>query len=107
MLVHSYLYYERDINLVSDYQWSMWAKELAELQKKYPDDAKYVPYGELFKDWDGSSGAHLKYSPEIVGTAERLLKISGRVVTPPVISESKKVETKVKSKLKSHTRKLF
>lgn len=40
MLVHSYIYYELDTNIVSDHQWSEWATELANLQNKYPDISK-------------------------------------------------------------------
>ena len=57
MLVHSYIYYELNENIVSDAQWSKWAVELAELQKKYPKESAEVEYYEDFKDWDGSSGA--------------------------------------------------
>jgi hypothetical protein len=76
MLVHSYIYYEMNENIVSDNKWSQWATELAELQSKYPDIAKEVPYAEDFADWDGSSGAFLTYTdkPNIVATAEMLLQ---------------------------------
>ena len=77
MLVHSYLYYELDRNLVSDAVWSRWAVELANLQKKYPEIEKQVPYREGFEEWDGSSGAFLPYNNEQVRTiADRLLHIS-------------------------------
>lgn len=79
MLVHSYLYYEKDTNIVSDMKWSKWAVELAELQNKHPDIAKKVEFAEQFEDWDGSSGAHLVYSDEIKATAERLLKIVSKL----------------------------
>lgn len=76
MLVHSYIYYEMNENIISDSQWSKWAVELAELQRKYPDIAERVPYADDFDDWDGSSGAFLTYTnkPNIVVTAERLLQ---------------------------------
>ena len=38
MLVHSYIYYELDDNIVSDAQWAKWAKELEQLQKNYPKE---------------------------------------------------------------------
>ena len=72
MLVHSYLYYELDANIISDHQWSKWGVELAELQNKYPKEASEVEYAEQFKDWDGSSGAHLKYDDSIISIAMRL-----------------------------------
>lgn len=73
ILVHSYIYYELDQNIVSDAKWSAWAKELAELQQKYPNMSKKIPYAEQFVDWDGSSGAYLEYDESIIDTAERLL----------------------------------
>lgn len=75
MLVHSYIYYELNENLVSDSQWSKWAMELVDLQSKYPEIAERVIYAADFADWDGSSGAFLTYKdkPNIVTTANRLL----------------------------------
>lgn len=75
MLVHSYLYYELNENIVSDSQWSKWAVELANLQKKYPNISKQVKYADDFADWDGSSGAFLTYTdkPNIPIIANRLL----------------------------------
>ena len=66
MLVHSYIYYELDNNLISDSKWSEWAVELKELQEKYPYIEKQVPYRDGFEDWDGSTGAFLPYKlPQI------------------------------------------
>lgn len=59
MIVHSYLYYELDTNIVSDSTWSRWGKELQQLQNDYPEEAKKVKFAELFKDWDASTGFHL------------------------------------------------
>ena len=76
MLVHSYIYYELDNNIISDSQWSQWATELAELQSKYPDIANQVIYAEDFEDWDGSTGAFLNFKnkPNIISAACRLLQ---------------------------------
>ena len=74
MLVHSYIYYDLNNNLVSDSQWAAWAVELKELQEKYPEIEKFVPYREGFEDWDASSGAFLPYrSPEIMANAHHLM----------------------------------
>jgi hypothetical protein len=73
MLVHSYLYYEKDVNIVSDAQWSKWAMELVELQKKYPKESAEVEEWSQFRNWDGNSGAGLKFSENIKSVAERLL----------------------------------
>ena len=73
MLVHSYIYYELDQNIVSDWQWAKWAQELAQLQRDHPEESKKVEFYDMFKDWDGSSGAHLSYTNAIKETAKRLL----------------------------------
>lgn len=90
MLVHSYIYYELNENIVSDSKWSEWATELAQLQYDFPEIAKQVPYAKDFANWDGSSGAFLdyKYKPNIIATAERLLHIHNnktkKTVTAPI-----------------------
>ena len=78
MLVHSYIYYELDQNIISDQKWAEWAHELADLQKKYPKESKTVEYFNMFSAWDGSSGAHLSYTNAIKDTARRLLEYHGR-----------------------------
>lgn len=79
MLVHSYIYYDLDNNLISDTVWSQWAVELAQLQKDYPEIEKQVPYRDGFEEWDGSTGAFLPYkTPQIQCIAARLM---GDVVT--------------------------
>lgn len=76
ILVHSYLYYVRDINLVSDETWSSWAQELCSLQEAFPEIADRVDYAEAFRDFDPSTGYDLPYrNPEIVRKAEYLLRI--------------------------------
>lgn len=73
MLVHSYIYYEKNKNIISDAVWSKWAMELADLQKKHPKEAAEVEFADQFADWDGSSGAFLKFPENIRTVAERLL----------------------------------
>ena len=120
MLVHSFLYYELDSNIIDDHTWSMWGVELAELQKKYPKESAEVEYADLFKDWDGSSGAHLIYDdkiksiayrmyckqwelkPEIVESNNKNTKIAQKMQKPEL-----KVPKKQKTMKKSSTRSLF
>jgi hypothetical protein len=61
MLIHSCIYYELNENIVSDDKWQEWADELTTLQSKYPEYMKIGFYDEHFKDWDGSTGAHLPH----------------------------------------------
>jgi len=77
MLVHSYIYYELDKNIIDDATWDKWAMELVKLQKENPLASKNVEYYEQFKEWDGSSGAFLKFDVQTKQRAERLLKING------------------------------
>lgn len=72
MLVHSYIYYKMDMNLISDREFDMWGKELVRLQADYPEIASQVEYAEAFKDWDASTGFHLPSNEQIVRIAHRL-----------------------------------
>ena len=81
MLVHSYIYYKLDKNIVDDATWSRWAKELQQLQDKYPDESKEVEWAEVFEDWDGSSGAFLPLDDEWVRQkAMKVLEIHDREI---------------------------
>lgn len=98
MLVHSYIYYDLNNNLVSDSQWSQWAVELKELQEKYPEIEKFVPYREGFEDWDASSGAFLPYrSPDIMANAHHLIGVPlhDTVKKPSVKKEQKSVKKRL------------
>lgn len=111
MLVHSYLYYEENVNIVSDATWSRWAKELAQLQKDYPKESAEAEEYEQFKDWDGSSGAFLNFGENIKSVAKILLDSNKQVKSENKISKSVlKVQNPEKksrkSKIKS-TRSLF
>lgn len=76
ILVHSYIYYALDDNIISDSQWSKWAVELAELQEKYPEIAEQTAFAEDFKDFDPSTGFNLNYrQPEIMRKVEQLLEL--------------------------------
>ena len=75
ILVHSLLYYELDINLVSDAQWAKWAQELVELQTSNPDISSKVIFAQAFKHFDGSTGFHLPFKDaQVVTIAYRLLQ---------------------------------
>lgn len=75
ILVHSLLYYELDMNLVSDTKWAKWGQELVQLQTAHPDIASQVIFAQAFKGFDGSTGFNLPYNDaQIVNIAYRLLK---------------------------------
>lgn len=76
VLVHSVIYYTLDDNIVSDSQWSLWAKELADLQNKYPDVAKTCWMADEFDGFEGSSGYDLPLDdPWAISKARYLLSL--------------------------------
>lgn len=76
LLVHSYIYYELNNNLISDSQWSEWAVELVELQKQYPHESEMADYHKDFIGFDASTGYNLPYrNPEIMNKGDYLMAI--------------------------------
>lgn len=74
LTVHSFIYYQLNQNIISDYTFDKWAKELVQLQTDYPEVAASSPYAEEFKDFDGSSGYDLPYGyPEFQKVAFHLI----------------------------------
>lgn len=97
ILVHSFLYYELDSNIIDDSTWSKWAVELAELQRKNSKEAAQVEYADLFRDFDGSTGAFLKYDGNIKSMAHRLYCKHWGLKMQTAKSENKKTEIAEKS----------
>lgn len=106
MLVHSYIYYELNENIIDDSTWSMWAKELEQLQKDYPKESAEVEEYENFKNWDGSSGAFLNFGENIKTVAKILLENQNKKSKYEIKSQKSKLNPQ-KSKIKSPTRSLF
>ena len=74
LTVHSFLYYQLNENIIPDYTFDLWSKELVELQVTYPDIANEAPYASEFKEFDGSTGYDLPYNyPEFQKVAFHLL----------------------------------
>lgn len=59
ILIHSYLYYEKDTSLWSDKKFDETAKQLVELQNTYRDVVLHTQYGYAFYDFDGTTGFDL------------------------------------------------
>ena len=72
MLVHSYLYYEMDENVIDDHKWQQWADELVELQKQKMEIGFY---DEAFRDWTGASGAFLPFDKWVKDRAKKTVAI--------------------------------
>jgi hypothetical protein len=49
LLVHSYLYYRMNTNIISDNQYDEWARELIQLQEEYTEESKKADFYEDFK----------------------------------------------------------
>lgn len=79
MIIHSAIYYHLHTNIISDHQWQAWAEELTQLQLDNPDDCMIGYYDEVFKDWNGSTGMHLPFTPAIHSKAEWLIEISEKI----------------------------
>lgn len=79
MLVHSCLYYQLDKNIWSDKEFDHHAYHLADLLKKYPEEAKQCEWATHFRDWDGTTGFHLPLThPWVVEIANRVWNIHER-----------------------------
>lgn len=79
ILVHSVIYYKFDDNIISDYTWSQWAKELDELQRKYPQIAANCVLADEYKNFDPSTGFNLPLDdPWAVRRAQHLLDMRDR-----------------------------
>jgi hypothetical protein len=74
ILLHSNLYYSMNQNIISDHTYDLWCKELAELQRDYPEESKNVSfYFKEFSDFDGSTGCDLPQEPWMHEKCLRLL----------------------------------
>ena len=93
ILIHSCIYYEFNRNVISDRQFDIWAKELVQLQKDYPEIAKQVDWAEAFEGFDGSTGFDLPIKDKWVQNKARK------------ICSSKCPKEEARSTIKQETRK--
>lgn len=57
IIVHSYIYYEMDSNVISDKEYDKKAKELVTYKNKFPQYWKYTEYYQQFgDDYNGATG---------------------------------------------------
>lgn len=81
ILIHSYLYYEKDNPIWTDKKYDEISKQLAELQEEH--DTMWIhyktQYGSAFYDFDGSTGFYLwgrlnrEEKRKIAGIAENII----------------------------------
>lgn len=78
-VVHSAIYYRFDSNIVSDFDYDKWGRQLVALAKQYPKEfEKSVKY-DVFKDYvedECRSGFNLPFNdPIVVHKAMYLMKL--------------------------------
>lgn len=57
IILHSYIYYELDANIISDRQYDLKAKELVKYKNEYPELWKTSMYYKQFgDDYNGATG---------------------------------------------------
>lgn len=61
ILVHSYIYYRLNRNIISDDTWSLWASELEWIFKFKEECALESEFYDIFKTFDHSTGSGLDY----------------------------------------------
>lgn len=59
ILIHSYLYYHRDNNTISDKEYDRLSYGLAEMIKQYPNEFMESEYFIHFVDWTPATGFDL------------------------------------------------
>lgn len=99
ILIHSCLYYHLNSNIISDKKWDEWARELRDLQNRYPEISRQVTLSEYFSDWDASTGAFLPITePWVVAKARQVAGIKDKKKV--VVKQSvKPMKTKAKKRL--------
>lgn len=61
ILLHACLYYEFNLNIISDDKYDQWSFELKDLIDKHPEEFKRSPYYKEFKGFVPDSGYYLPY----------------------------------------------
>lgn len=59
VLVHSYLYYKCDTNIISDFTFDSWCKQLVQLHNEHPRETTKAVFPKAFEGWCGFSGYDL------------------------------------------------
>lgn len=74
IVIHSCIYYIYGKALITDKQFDNWAYELADFQKKYPENAKAADWAYEFKTFDGTTGYDLPIlGAWVLGKSEMLI----------------------------------
>lgn len=62
ILVHSYIYYKLDRNIIDDATWSLWAEQLEWCFKYQKELAAESDFYDIFVNFDHSTGANIDYT---------------------------------------------
>ena len=82
IIVHSYIYYELNNNVISDREYDLKAKELVQYKNDYPDLWKNSMYYKQFgDDYNGATGFTLfhdltEHQKEIIRSIVRISKMN-------------------------------
>lgn len=76
ILVHSFLYYRMNTSIIPDSTYDAWARDLADLQTKYPEIAREGVYVDAFADFSESvTGFDLPlHDPWVVSKGLQILR---------------------------------
>ena len=78
ILINSCIYYEFNQNLVPDFVYDDWSRELYSLQNEYREISEFMPLHWCFKDWNPATGFDLPIREKwIKDKAAYILKIYG------------------------------
>ncbi|MBA4544570.1 hypothetical protein H1164_17215 [Thermoactinomyces daqus] len=77
ILIHSFLYYRMNTSVIPDLTFDQWARELAELQRKYPEISCEGIFADAFADFSESiTGFNLPLNdPWVIATGMYILRI--------------------------------
>lgn len=56
ILIHSYIYYNLDRNIMSDTKYDKLSYNLVDLIKQHPEEFRQSEYASIFETFDGNSG---------------------------------------------------
>ena len=86
ILIHSYLYYHLNQNVISDAKYDKLSYGLVDMMKQHPKEFKQSEYADYFRDFDGTTGFDLidKLTPSQL----EIIEVIANVLTRPNLYRS-------------------
>ena len=79
ILILSCIYYRLGENIIDDFTFDKWSRELVELQFKYEEESKACRYYKDFKSFDGTTGFDLPiHITQVIARAKKVLWASNQ-----------------------------